>query len=98
MKVKEALKNLEQLEVGKATIEKRLQETFGKNKHFHQSTYHSVGYFFEDGVLKFFMQNLNNNKTVLYFSDLQTLINDLKKIKEEAENTELQLEKRGEKK
>jgi len=38
------------------------------------------------------VQNKDGHKVVLYFSDLQNLINSLKKMKKEAENTVLQLE------
>ena len=90
--VKDALETVKRLEAEKQLLNTRLQATFGEKQHCQQYTFHLLGYFFEHGQMKFFVQNKDGHKVVLYFSDLQNLIAGLKKLKSQAENTILQQE------
>lgn len=59
--------------------------------------YHKVGFLYEFGDMKFYIENNAGHKTVLFWTDLPTLIKNLKALKKQIEDSK-QRDSNGKKK
>lgn len=91
MKLKEIIQNLEKSKADVEKYNKLIEKTLAHTQKVVSTQYHSVGYFYEFGSMKFYVKNNDGHKTILFWSDFPELFKSLKALKKQMEEAELTL-------